>query len=407
MSGVESGAGVIALSHRRGKLPRDQLSGSRSMSALHIALVTETYPPEINGVAMTLGRLVAGLRARGQRVSLTRPRQARDGAAGSDGDEHLVMGLPIPGYAGLKFGLASRRRLSAAWRRTRPDLVHVATEGPLGWAAMAAARSLGIPVVAGFHTNFHNYSRYYGVGWLQRPLNAYLRQFHNRARLTLAPTRKLAEQLEADGYRNLGVMARGVDTALFNPRRRDMALRQSWGVGEADPALIYVGRLAPEKNLSLLATTFRAIQASRPRSRLVMVGDGPECRSLQRQHPEFEFSGPRSGEDLARHYASADIFLFPSLTETFGNVLLEAMASGLAAVAFDYAAASEHLLHGVNGMKVAYGDESGFMRLSSELAMDPEAARRLGQAACLSTRGLAWDNVLDTLLEDYRRLLAG
>ena len=376
------------------------------MDALHISLVTETYPPEINGVAMTLGRLVNGLRARGQRVTVTRPRQPRDGATGIDDDEHLVMGLPIPGYAGLNFGLAGKRRLSAAWRKARPDIVHIATEGPLGWAAIAAARSLAIPVVAGFHTNFHSYGRYYGLGWLQRPLNDYLRQFHNRAQLTLAPTRKLVEQLEADGYRNLGVMTRGVDTAAFHPQRRDPALRESWGTGENDVALIYVGRLAAEKNLSLLVNTFRAIQMVQPQSRLVLVGNGPKSHQMQREHPDFIFSGPRIGEDLARHYSSADIFLFPSLTETFGNVLLEAMASGLAAVSFDYAAAGEHLQHGVNGMKAAYGDEADFMRLASELATNRETTRRLGRAACLTTQGLAWGSVLDKLLEDYRQLLA-
>jgi glycosyltransferase involved in cell wall biosynthesis len=317
------------------------------------------------------------------------------------------MGLPIPGYAGLNFGLASKRRLADAWRRARPDIVHVATEGPLGWTAIAVARSMQIPVVAGFHTNFHNYSRYYGLGWLQRPLNAYLRQFHNRARLTLAPTRKLVEKLEADGYRNLRVMARGVDTALFRPQRRDPALRRSWGIGDDEVALIYVGRLAAEKNLSLLVDAFRAIQRVQPQSRLIMVGDGPECQRMRREHPDLVYSGTRTGEDLARHYASADIFLFPSLTETFGNVLLEAMASGLAAVAFDYAAASEHLQHGVNGLKAAYGDEAEFQRLAAELAIAPETFRRLGQAACLTAQGLAWSSVLDKLLEDYRRLLAG
>lgn len=376
------------------------------MDALHIALVTETYPPEINGVAMTLGRLVDGLRARGQRVSLTRPRQSQDGAAGIDEDERLVIGLPIPGYAGLNFGLASKRRLSAAWRKSRPDIVHIATEGPLGWTAIAVARSLQIPVVAGFHTNFHNYGRYYGLGWLQRPFSAYLRQFHNRAQLTLAPTRKLVEQLGAEGYRNLGVMTRGVDTVAFHPQRRDPALRESWGLGQNDLALIYVGRLAAEKNLSLLVNTFRTIQTVQPQSRLVLVGNGPKLHRMQREHPDFIFSGPRIGEDLARHYASADLFLFPSLTETFGNVLLEAMASGLAAVAFDYAAASEHLQHGVNGMKAAYGDEADFMRLAAALATDRETTRRLGRAACLATQGLAWGSVLDQLLADYRQLLA-
>lgn len=373
------------------------------MDALHIALVTETYPPEINGVAMTLGRLVGGLRARGQRVSLTRPRQPGDGASG--GDEQLVTGIPIPGYAGLNFGLASKHRLSDAWRRSRPDVVHVATEGPLGWAAIAAARSLGIPVVASFHTNFHNYSRHYGLGWLQRPVNAYLRGFHNRAQLTLAPTPKLTDALGADGYRNLGVMARGVDTALFDPRRRDPSLRRAWGVGEDDLAVIHVGRLAPEKNLPLLIDAFLALRSIRPQSRMVLVGGGPESKRMQRDHPDFVFAGFRTGEDLARHYASAHIFLFPSLTETFGNALLEAMASGLAVVAFDSAAAREHVQDGVNGLKAAYGDEAEFLSLASALAVSPGAVRRLGQAARATAQDLAWESVLDKLLEDYRNLV--
>jgi glycosyltransferase involved in cell wall biosynthesis len=377
------------------------------MNALHIALVTETYPPEINGVAMTLGRLVSGLRARGQRVSLIRPRQAQDGVPGINGDERLVMGLPIPGYTGLNFGLSSKRRLAEVWQTTRPDIVHIATEGPLGWAAIGAAHSLNIPVVAGFHTNFHNYSRYYGLGFLQRPLNAYLRRFHNRAQLTLAPTRHLVEQLEADGYRNLGVMARGVDTSLFHPQRRDLALRQSWGADENDVVLIYVGRLAPEKNLALLLNAFGAIQSQQPQTRLVVVGHGPAFQRMQQEHPDVIFSGSRTGEDLARHYASADLFLFPSLTETFGNVLLEAMASGLAAVAFDYAAAGEHLQQGINGMKAGYGDETEFVRLAQELAVNPETLRHLGQAACLTAQRLDWDSVFKRLLEDYRQLLAG
>lgn len=375
------------------------------MDALHIALVTETYPPEINGVAMTLGRLVDGLRARGQRVSLTRPRQREDASAVTGGDEHLVMGLPIPGYAGLNFGLASKHRLSDAWRRNRPDVVHVATEGPLGWVAIAAARSLRIPVVASFHTNFHTYSRHYGLGWLQRPVNAYLRGFHNRAQLTLAPTRKLVDALGADGYRNLEVMARGVDTALFDPQRRDPSLRQSWGVGETELAVIHVGRLAPEKNLPLLVSAFRTLQSIRPQSRMVLVGSGPETKRMQREHPDFALAGSRTGEDLARHYASADVFLFPSLTETFGNVLLEAMASGLAVVAFDYAAAREHVQDGVNGLKAAYGDEAEFLGLASALAVSPGAVRRLGHAARATALDLAWESVLDKLLADYRKLV--
>jgi glycosyltransferase involved in cell wall biosynthesis len=271
---------------------------------------------------------------------------------------------------------------------------------------MAAAHALGIPVVAGFHTNFHSYSRHYGAGWLQGPLAAYLRRFHNRAQLTLVPTRAMAAQLEADGYRNLGVMARGVDTWLFAPERRDPSLRRSWGLAADGLAVIHVGRLAPEKNLPLLVEAFHDMRVVRPNARLVIAGDGPEAKRMQRLHPDVVFAGPRTGEDLARHYASADAFLFPSRTETFGNVLLEAMASGFAIVAFDYAAAGDHLHSGVNGLKAPYGDAARFRRLAAELAASPEAWRRLGEAACLTARGLAWERVLGKLLEDYRQLLA-
>lgn len=399
-------ADVIRLSHLHCKLAASCFPIA-SMTALHIALVTETYPPEINGVAMTLGRLVGGLRTAGQRVSLIRPRQRHDGAAGTEEDEHLVVGIPIPGYAGLNVGLASRRRLTEVWRTARPDVVHIATEGPLGRAAMAAAHSMGIPVVAGFHTNFHSYSRHYGAGWLQGPLAAYLRRFHNRAQLTLVPTRAMAAQLEADGYRNLGVMARGVDTGLFQPGRRNPSLRRSWGLVADELAVIHVGRLAPEKNLPLLVESFHDIRAVRPNARLVIAGDGPEAKRMQRLHPDFVFVGPRTGEDLASHYASADAFLFPSLTETFGNVVLEAMASGLAVVAFDHAAAGEHLRSGVNGLKAAYGDAAGFRRLAVELGASPGSWQRLGEAARLATRNLTWDSVIGKLLEDYRQVLAG
>ncbi len=376
------------------------------MRPLHIALVTETYPPEINGVATTLGRMASALRGRGHGVSLVRPRQGRE-PGGAEAGAILVRGLPVPGYPGLRFGLPCRRRLLRRWQVQRPDIVHIATEGPLGWSAMAVARRLGIPVVAGFHTNFHSYSRHYGVGWLQGPINAYLRHFHNRAQLTLVPTRQLQQALQDDRYRHVAVMARGVDTALFDPARRDTALRRAWGVQDSELAVLHVGRLAPEKNLGLLVRAFEAIRQQHPGSRLVLVGDGPAARALRCEHPEFVFAGARVGEVLARHYASADLFLFPSLTETFGNVLLEAMASGLAAVAFDDAAAALHLVHRRNGLKASKGEKGAFVRLAVALAAAPADRARYGSAARQTALALTWEAVFDGLVEDYRALLAG
>ncbi|MCE9569557.1 MAG: glycosyltransferase family 1 protein, partial [Rhodocyclales bacterium] len=303
---------------------------------LHIAIVTETYPPEVNGVAMTLGRMVQGLLQRGHRVSLTRPRQHAEDmpAASAMETTTLVRGLPIPGYAGLKFGLPAARLLCRQWRAERPDVVQVVTEGPLGASAIGAARELGIPVVSEFHTNFHAYSRHYGFAWLENLVALHLRRLHNRSRMTLVPSHQLGVDLVRRGYRGVRVVARGVDTRLFNPARRSDALRSSWNAAGDDLVVAHVGRLAPEKNLSLVLSTFEAIHRYAPRARLLLVGDGPLRRKLEKAHPQHIFAGMRHGEDLATHYASADLFLFPSMTETYGNVTLEALASGLPVVAY-------------------------------------------------------------------------
>lgn len=320
--------------------------------SLRAAFVTETYPPEVNGVANTAARFVEGLRARNHEIQLVRPRQSRSDQAGGNAgfQEVLMRGLPIPRYPALKMGLPAKQALTAMWSRHRPDIVHIVTEGPLGWSALQAAQKLRIPVSSDFRTNFHAYSQHYGIGWLQKPIAAYLRKFHNRTLLTLVPTDAMRRDLSALGFRNLRVVARGVDTQLFTPQRRSDSLRASWGATPDDIVVLHVGRLAPEKNLDPVLVAFEQIRRSQPRAKLVFVGDGPARANLQGRCPDVVFAGMRIGEELAVHYASGDIFLFPSLTETFGNVTVEAMASGLAIVAYDYAAAAEYLEHGDSGL---------------------------------------------------------
>lgn len=375
------------------------------VKCLHVALVTETYPPEVNGVALTLARLVGGLRERGHQVELIRPRQVSGEPSGND--ELLVPGLPIPGYPGLRFGLPAHRTLRARWSRNRPDIVHVATEGPLGAAAVGAARALGLPVSSGFHTNFRAYSRHYRLGWLRGLVGGHLRRFHNRTDLTLAPTRQLADELSADGYRNVDVLARGVDTQLFRPERRSECLRAQWGIGNDDVVVAYVGRLAPEKNLELVARTYAAIAARKKNARLLFVGDGPSLAQLRKRHPGFIYAGMRRGEDLARHYASADLFLFPSLTETFGNVVPEALASGLAVVAFECAAAADLIRSGDNGIVVPPGDDAAFIAEAVTLAANRHALARLRGRAPASVSHLEWSAIHDQFSAQLATLAQG
>lgn len=362
---------------------------------LCIAVVSDTYPPEVNGVAMTARQMVQGLARHGHTVQLVRPRQEMETGEtrGMPVEELLVRSIPLPGYRGLRLGLPAAGELLRQWKTRRPDLIQIATESPLGWSALATAKKLRIPAISEFHTNFHNYSQYYRMGALRGPIHAYLRWFHNRAQCTLVPTEALRHELDGSGFRNLQVLSRGVDTSLFDPARRSPELRHSWNVQESRLAVLSVGRIAPEKNLPVLIETFRRMQAARPGMKLVMVGDGPERAAMQAAHPDVIFTGIRGGEDLAAHYASADIFLFPSVTETFGNVVIEAMSSGLAVLAYDHAAAHEYIRHDFNGLRASLNDPRSFSTQALRLASFPQEVRRLGQNARLSMNELSWDKI--------------
>ncbi|TKR32879.1 glycosyltransferase family 1 protein [Luteimonas gilva] len=347
---------------------------------MRYAIVTETYPPEVNGVALTVRGLEEGLRARGHEVAVVRPRQAgeKDSKALH---ELLVRGAPLPRYPGLRFGFPATRKLAAAWRDSTPDAIYIATEGPLGWSALRAARRLGIPAATGFHTRFDEYMRDYGAAFLQRTALGWMRRFHNRADATLVPTRELADFLRGERFENVFRLPRAVDTSLFDPAKRDPELRRAWGVGDDGLAVIYLGRIAPEKNLQLAVRAFRELQKRQPQARFVWVGDGPSRQKLAQENPDFVFCGVQRGADVARHFASGDLFLFPSRTETFGNVTLEAMASGLPTVAFDYGAAREYLRHGVHGAAIRDGDDEGFVSAAARLGADRELRATMGAAA--------------------------
>lgn len=366
--------------------------------SLRVAVVTETYPPEINGVAMTMERMVKGLQARNHQVQLIRPKQNSIDKVSSFPrfEEVLRPGLSIPRYEGLKMGLPAKSALTRLWMMKRPDIVHIATEGPLGWSALSAAIKLRLPAITDFHTNFQTYSQHYGLGMLGATINSYLRKFHNKGRVTLVPTESLREELQQLGYNNLMVLGRGVDTQLFQPLRRQAELRHHWNATENDTVALFVSRLASEKNLLVVIETWLQMRTINPRTKLVMVGDGPERAALQAAHPEVIFSGTRTGMDLAEHYASADVFLFPSTTETYGNVTMEAMASGLAVVAYDYAAAHEHIQHQQNGLLAKFNDVDDFAHQAMQLATDSQHARHLGNNARRTTETLDWEKIHDT-----------
>lgn len=363
---------------------------------MKLAIVTETFPPEINGVAMTFGVIARELGRRGHEVTIYRPRRddlpARE--LHPEFTEVPLPGFPIPGYPSLRLGLPATRTLRRRWIAERPDLVHVATEGPLGSSAVAVARSLGIQVTSSFHTNFHNYARHYGIAPLGRAVFAWLRRVHNRTARTFAPTSDLCAELTAGGFRNVSLLSRGVDTWLFHPARRSMELRMKWGADENTPVAIHVGRMAPEKNYDLIFRCYAAMRAANPRMRFVLAGEGPLQARLQRENPGCIFAGFFSRKEIGQYYASADIYIHASLTETFGNVLTEAMASGLAVAGFDYAAARQFVRHGQNGLTVPCERPEALIDAAVLLATDDFLRAQLRPAARLAVEPQSWENVI-------------
>ncbi len=362
---------------------------------MKIDIVTDTFAPDVNGVAMTLGRLAEGLRLRGHRIHVI-----RSGPAGAGGRETSAASIALPGYKEVRVGLPGPFKLRKRWLKRRPDAIYVATESPLGRSAVKSARSLGIPVATGFHTNFHEYMEQYRLGGLQPAAMAYLKRFHSKADCTLAPSPELVEKLRAEGLEEVHLLGRGVDTALFTPAHRCENLRASWGATAGSPVALVVGRVAPEKNLDLAMIAFQRMRAAFPDLRCVVVGDGPLRERLAEKHREIHFAGVRTGAELAAHYASADVLLFPSETETFGNVLLEGMASGLVTVSYDYAASARHVRAGYNGMKATKGDAQEFLDLAVEAA-GLHRHHGVRQAARETAEALGWDEVV----RDFERRL--
>jgi len=382
---------------------------------MRLSIVSDTFPPDVNGVANTLRRLQDLLRMRGHEVETIVPGELLDSAlaegsiAPDDSSASLrLAALPLPGYKGLRIGLPARATLAKHWGLWRPDVVYVATESLLGSSAVDAASDVGTCVVSGYHTNFDQYLRDYHLPMLEELAGVYLRRLHNRTRATFAPSPDVVVRLQGMGFNNVMLLGRGVDAVQFDPSKRSASLRATWGAGEHDTVALYVGRLAPEKNLTLAMRAFAAMAEQEHlmgrNFQAVLVGDGPLRGELTATAGHCHFAGMRSGDDLAVHFASADIFIFPSLTETFGNVVIEAMASGLVTVAYHYAAAGLHLQHQVNGLSAAIDDEPGFLAACAA-ALDRCRWPDWRREARLTATRLTWSDVVARFENDLRDIL--
>lgn len=360
---------------------------------------------------MTLGVIAREFGMRQHAVTVYRPSYPGARAAAPSAPlpytEVGMPGMPIPGYPMLRLGFPAQGSLQRRWKADRPDLVHVVTEGPLGASAVSAARQLKIPVTSSYHTQFHAYTGHYGIGLMKSVTLAWLRRVHNRTARTFAPTAELCAELTGLGFEGMEVLSRGVDTRHFHPRYRSVELRRSWGAGPKDVVVLHAGRFAREKNYPLLLEAWTAMSRARPGLRIVLVGDGPLRGKLQRDFPEASFAGFMDRETLGRYYASADLYVHASLTETFGNVLTEAMASGLAPVTFDYAAGRLFVRDGVNGLAAPCDRPDQLIAAATRLATDDDLRRRLGAAAAETMAAQSWEKVIGRFEESLRAVIAG
>jgi len=290
--------------------------------------------------------------------------------------------------------------------RFQPDVIHVATEFALGLAGMKAGRQLKIPVVASAHTDYDKYAARYGVEWALRLGWHYLRWFYGQAYRVLCPSRMYQQHLQSRGVTHTGIWSRGVDPDEFHPRFRSEIYRQALGVRPGDLLVTYIGRIAREKNLAQLLAAWRSLGPERGRAHLALVGRGPLEETIRRQNlPGVHVLGLMHDRALAEAYASADLFVFPSTTETFGNSLLEAMGSGLPCLAANAAGVLEFARHGHNAWLVAPNSTSAIAQGLRRLMQDGELRARLTAGGLATAAERRWDQVYDRLLQDYREAI--
>ncbi|MBF6592138.1 MAG: glycosyltransferase family 1 protein [Ktedonobacterales bacterium] len=370
---------------------------------MRVALVTENFLPKLDGVTRTLAMLLEHLERHGDRVLVLGPETAPKRYAGAR--ILRAPGVPLPFYPELRL-LLPRPEFGRMLSRFRPDIVHVVDPMALGAAGIRWARRLRAPLLASYHTNLAEYCTHFHMGMLAGPVWAYRRMLHNQCDATLCPSPSTMLQLHRRGFSQLGVWGRGVDASLFHPARRSMAWRTRMTGGDTRPILLYVGRLSHEKNLEILARAFCSLRDLE--AQLVIVGDGPARAQLERllAGQPVTFTGYLRGEALATAYASADLFAFPSLTETFGQVVLEAMASGLPVVAFDAEGVCDLVSSERTGYLVRPGDADGFASALRTLMSTPEPRLRLGICARLHAEQRAWGQVMDELIQVYELLIA-
>ena len=368
---------------------------------MRIAFFTDTFYPQINGVSNTLSYLSRYLQGKNIEHVFFAPDY------GFESDE--CAGLPVTRFKGFRpmiypecrIAYVPLEKMTGLLSDFAPDVVHIATEVGMGLAGLRAATALGLPVVMSYHTNFDKYLRFYHLTHLGEALWLYMKWFHSFALANLCPSRDTMESMKRRGFQNLGIWSRGIDLDRFHPSHNSPELREKLGAGDKT-VFLYVGRVSVEKGLDVLIQSIRTVNESHgDRVQFWITGDGPFLKEIASMNlPNVVFTGEKRGAALAQIYASADAFVFPSGTETFGNVLLEAMASGLPPICTDSGGVTDYTVHGENALVCRYGDPGSLSQAIVEL-LDPRLRERIRRQALYTAESRSWNAVFDSLMRHY------
>lgn len=371
---------------------------------MRVVLFTDTYLPQINGVTNTVCNLIRYFEACGIEYKLLIPKYDMEP---QDQKIECFQSFKFIFYPENRIALPNKSRINSILSKFQPDIIHVMTEFNLGLAGLNYGRSHNIPTITSYTTNFSQYTDYYKINFLKKPIWNYLRWFHMQSDLTLCPSDTAMRLLHSQGIYNTEIFSRGIDFKNFHPANRNNQLREELGISDKI-AFLYVGRVSCEKDLDILGRSYQAIrQTYKERVAMVITGDGPYLEKCRQMFPEDTiFTGFKKGKELAEIYASCDIFAFPSSTETFGNVVLEAMASGLPVIGADAGGVGEIIRHGVTGLKFEERNADQLTEYMAKLIENPDLRGQLRTNGREYSMNRSWDKIFNGLVDNYYKIMA-
>ncbi|MEC9489746.1 MAG: glycosyltransferase family 1 protein [Halanaerobiales bacterium] len=373
---------------------------------MKIAIFTDTFAPQINGVTKNLNRLLNYFSVQGIEYLLFAPESESRTESIYENNVVRLKSMNFFLYPELKFTLPNYLKVRSKLMKFKPDLFHLITPFNIGLTGLYAARQSDSPIVASYHTNFDQYLDYYNLNFLEKAAWKYLRWFHDQALRNYCPSEETRKELAAKNFINLDIWGRGIDSNLFSPAHRNSEFIKKHNL-EDKISILYVGRIAREKNLSLLLNSFESLNQKYGRKiKLIITGDGPELKSLKKEAPDnVIFTGFKKGRELSQIYASADIFAFPSVTETYGNVIIEAMASGLPVVAISAGGVKENLINKYNGLAVKKNNSAEFSLQLEQLLINDRLRDALAHNARQYALEQGWDHVFESLDKSYQQVI--